>query len=147
MRNNHPTSTWGKDTWPQLGPAKLSPLHGQWLKACPLHSFFPAVQLVPQGSKSLRWEGGREGAGLCPREQQGGRAMACKLRGMTKTSPPILAGIELALQVQKDMSPKATLKEFKDKLEDPKYRGELKALREEVEAFAATFPLPGLPVL
>lgn len=60
---------------------------------------------------------------------------------------PILAGIELALQVQKDMSPKATLKEFKDKLEDPKYRGELKALREEVEAFAATFPLPGLPVL
>lgn len=59
----------------------------------------------------------------------------------------ILAGIELALRVQKDMSPKATLKEFKDKLEDPKYRGELKALKEEVETFAATFPLPGLPVL
>lgn len=57
------------------------------------------------------------------------------------------AGIELAVRVQKDMSPKATLKEFKDKLEEPKYRGELKALKEEVEAFAATFPLPGLPVL
>lgn len=69
-----------------------------------------------------------------------------QLQGLTKTSP-ILAGIELALRVQKDMSPKATLKEFKDKLEDPKYHGELKALKEDVEAFAATFPLPGLPVL
>lgn len=56
-------------------------------------------------------------------------------------------GIELTLRVQKDMSPKATLKEFKEKLEEEKYRRELKALKEEVEAFAATFPLPGLPVL
>ncbi|KFW08743.1 Serine hydroxymethyltransferase, cytosolic [Eurypyga helias] len=56
-------------------------------------------------------------------------------------------GIELTLRVQKDMSPKATLKEFKEKLEEEKYRGELKALKEEVEAFAGTFPLPGLPVL
>lgn len=58
-----------------------------------------------------------------------------------------LAGIELTLRVQKDMSPKATLKEFKDKVEEDKYRADLKALKEEVEAFAATFPLPGLPVL
>ncbi|KAL2298857.1 hypothetical protein Nmel_014464 [Mimus melanotis] len=64
-----------------------------------------------------------------------------------KVAQFIHRGIELALRVQKDMSPKATLKEFKDKLEDPKYRGELKALKEEVEAFAAKFPLPGLPVL
>ncbi|KAK2543666.1 Shmt1 [Columba livia] len=56
-------------------------------------------------------------------------------------------GIELTLRVQKDMSPKATLKEFKEKLEEEKYQGELKALKEEVEAFAGTFPLPGLPVL
>ncbi|KAK2533646.1 Shmt1 [Columba guinea] len=56
-------------------------------------------------------------------------------------------GIELTLHVQKDMSPKATLKEFKEKLEEEKYQGELKALKEEVEAFAGTFPLPGLPVL
>lgn len=91
--------------------------------------------------------GRREGAGLCPREQQGWESRGRQqLRGLTKTSP-ILAGIELALRVQKDMGPKATLKEFKDKLEDPKYRGELKALKEEVEAFAGTFPLPGLPVL
>lgn len=67
-------------------------------------------------------------------------------QGLTDTSP-ILAGIELTLRVQKDMSPKATLKEFKEKLEEEKYQGELKALKEEVEAFAATFPLPGLPVL
>lgn len=45
------------------------------------------------------------------------------------------------------MNPKATLKEFKEKLEEEKYRRELKALKEEVEAFAAAFPLPGLPVL
>uniref|UniRef100_A0A8C6JX86 Serine hydroxymethyltransferase n=1 Tax=Melopsittacus undulatus TaxID=13146 RepID=A0A8C6JX86_MELUD len=56
-------------------------------------------------------------------------------------------GIELTLQVQKDMNPKATLKEFKEKLEEEKYQKELKALKEEVEAFAGTFPLPGLPVL
>lgn len=66
--------------------------------------------------------------------------------GLSHTSPT-LAGIELTLRVQKDMNPKATLKEFKEKLEEEKYQGELKALKEEVEAFAATFPLPGLPVL
>ncbi|NWY02890.1 GLYC protein, partial [Nothoprocta ornata] len=56
-------------------------------------------------------------------------------------------GIELTLRVQNDMSPKATLKEFKERLEEETYRAELKALKEEVEAFAGTFPLPGLPVL
>lgn len=70
----------------------------------------------------------------------------CLLMGLSHTSPT-LAGIELTLRVQKDMNPKATLKEFKEKLEEEKYQGELKALKEEVEAFAATFPLPGLPVL
>lgn len=83
--------------------------------------------------------GRREGAGL---GEPWAAAAARADQGIS-----ILAGIELAVRVQKDMSPKATLKEFKDKLEDPKYRGELKALKEEVEAFAATFPLPGLPVL
>lgn len=68
------------------------------------------------------------------------------MRADTDTSP-IPAGIELTLRVQKDMSPTATLKEFKEKLEQEKYQRELKALKEEVEAFAMTFPLPGLPVL
>lgn len=66
-------------------------------------------------------------------------------RGLSDISIP--TGIELTLRVQKDMSPKATLKEFKEKLEEEKYQGELKVLKEEVEAFAGTFPLPGLPVL
>ncbi|NXD13919.1 GLYC protein, partial [Nothocercus nigrocapillus] len=56
-------------------------------------------------------------------------------------------GIELTLRVQNDMSPKATLKEFKEKLEEERYRADLEALKGEVEAFAGTFPLPGLPVL
>uniref|UniRef100_A0A7M4FBV2 Serine hydroxymethyltransferase n=1 Tax=Crocodylus porosus TaxID=8502 RepID=A0A7M4FBV2_CROPO len=56
-------------------------------------------------------------------------------------------GIELTLRVQSDMSPKATLKEFKEHLGDEKYQGPLQALKKEVETFAATFPIPGLPVL
>ncbi|ETE72452.1 Serine hydroxymethyltransferase, cytosolic, partial [Ophiophagus hannah] len=57
-------------------------------------------------------------------------------------------GIELTLQVQSDMNPKATLKEFKEKLvTEPKYQGLLRSLEQEVEAFADSFPLPGLPVL
>lgn len=89
--------------------------------------------------------------GSSPNPASHGRAESCWKRHLpadgaeAHISPP--AGIELTLRVQKDMSPKATLKEFKEKLEEEKYRGELKALKEEVEAFAATFPLPGLPVL
>ncbi|XP_058013245.1 serine hydroxymethyltransferase, cytosolic isoform X2 [Ahaetulla prasina] len=57
-------------------------------------------------------------------------------------------GIELTLQVQSDMSPKATLKEFKEKLvTEQKYQGLLRSLEQEVETFASSFPLPGLPVL
>ncbi|KAL7979368.1 hypothetical protein Chor_015392 [Crotalus horridus] len=56
--------------------------------------------------------------------------------------------IELTLQVQSDMSPKATLREFKEKLvTEQKYQGLLRSLKEEVETFADSFPLPGLPVL
>ncbi|XP_077019541.1 serine hydroxymethyltransferase, cytosolic isoform X3 [Tamandua tetradactyla] len=54
-------------------------------------------------------------------------------------------GIELTLQIQKDLGVKATLKEFKEKLTgDEKHRGAARALREEVENFASRFPLPGL---
>lgn len=73
-------------------------------------------------------------------------AAAAAVRAEPGVSPHP-AGIELTLRVQNDMSPKATLKEFKEKLEEEKYQKELKALKVEVEAFAATFPLPGLPVL
>lgn len=55
-------------------------------------------------------------------------------------------GIELTLQIQKDVGDKASLKEFKEKLAgDEQHHGAIRALREEVESFASLFPLPGLP--
>ncbi|XP_074063758.1 serine hydroxymethyltransferase, cytosolic [Macrotis lagotis] len=55
-------------------------------------------------------------------------------------------GIELTLQIQKDLGPQATMKEFKEKLSgDVKYQGVIKAIRDKVENFAAVFPLPGIP--
>ncbi|XP_069066208.1 serine hydroxymethyltransferase, cytosolic [Pleurodeles waltl] len=57
-------------------------------------------------------------------------------------------GIELTLQIQNDMPAKATLKEFKEKLAcDEKYKSTIQTIKEEVEAFAATFPIPGVPEL
>uniref|UniRef100_A0AAY4BV04 Serine hydroxymethyltransferase n=1 Tax=Denticeps clupeoides TaxID=299321 RepID=A0AAY4BV04_9TELE len=47
-----------------------------------------------------------------------------------------------------DMNPKATLKEFKETLEQSeKYQMKIKEIRGEVEAFAGKFPMPGLPEL
>uniref|UniRef100_A0A5F8GBH6 Serine hydroxymethyltransferase n=1 Tax=Monodelphis domestica TaxID=13616 RepID=A0A5F8GBH6_MONDO len=55
-------------------------------------------------------------------------------------------GIELALRIQRDVGPQATMKEFKEKLAgDAHYQGAVKALRDKVESFATTFPLPGIP--
>lgn len=46
------------------------------------------------------------------------------------------------------MNPKATLKEFKETLaQDEKYQKRIAEIREEVEAFAGKFPMPGLPEL
>ncbi|RXM28040.1 Serine hydroxymethyltransferase, cytosolic [Acipenser ruthenus] len=57
-------------------------------------------------------------------------------------------GVELTLEIQGDMNPKATLKEFREKLaNDEKYQMKVKQLREEVESFAGQFPMPGLPDL
>ncbi|XP_030645688.1 serine hydroxymethyltransferase, cytosolic [Chanos chanos] len=57
-------------------------------------------------------------------------------------------GIELTLEIQSNMNPKATLKEFKDTLaQNVKYQMRIKEIREEVEAFAGKFPMPGLPEL
>ncbi|KGL76131.1 Serine hydroxymethyltransferase, cytosolic [Tinamus guttatus] len=68
-------------------------------------------------------------------------------RGEAGAGARPVRGIELTLRVQSDMSPKATLREFKEKLQEEGYQADLAALKEEVEAFAGTFPLPGLPVL
>nr|XP_033770709.1 serine hydroxymethyltransferase, cytosolic isoform X1 [Geotrypetes seraphini]XP_033770710.1 serine hydroxymethyltransferase, cytosolic isoform X1 [Geotrypetes seraphini]XP_033770711.1 serine hydroxymethyltransferase, cytosolic isoform X1 [Geotrypetes seraphini] len=57
-------------------------------------------------------------------------------------------GIELTVEIQRDMNPKATLKEFKEKLAwDEKYQSKIKSIKEEVEVFAGAFPIPGMPEL
>ncbi|KAM4631613.1 serine hydroxymethyltransferase, cytosolic isoform 1-T3 [Discoglossus pictus] len=65
-----------------------------------------------------------------------------------KVAQFIHRGIELTLEIQNDMNPKATLKEFKDRLaSDDKYREKINSLKEEVEQFSGAFPIPGLPDL
>ncbi|KAG8433331.1 hypothetical protein GDO86_017568 [Hymenochirus boettgeri] len=57
-------------------------------------------------------------------------------------------GIELTLEIHNTMSPSATLKEFKEKLSSVDvHTPKIMALKEEVEKFAGTFPIPGLPDL
>ncbi|KAJ8254267.1 hypothetical protein COCON_G00208790 [Conger conger] len=65
-----------------------------------------------------------------------------------KVAEYIHRGIALTLEFQLNLSPKATLKEFKEKLvQDEKWQMKIKEIREEVEAFSAKFPIPGLPEL
>ncbi|XP_047006708.1 serine hydroxymethyltransferase, cytosolic [Ictalurus punctatus] len=57
-------------------------------------------------------------------------------------------GIQLAVEIQTNINPKATLKEFKETLaQDEKYQKKITELRDEVEAFVGKFPMPGLPEL
>ncbi|XP_039631350.1 serine hydroxymethyltransferase, cytosolic isoform X1 [Polypterus senegalus] len=54
-------------------------------------------------------------------------------------------GIELTLEIQNSMNPKATLKEFKEKLAgDENCQMKVNQIKEEVEKFARMFPMPGL---
>lgn len=65
-----------------------------------------------------------------------------------KVAEFIHQGIELTLEIQKNMNPKATLKEFKEELaQNEKYQLKIKEIRKEVEDFAGKFPMPGLPEL
>ncbi|NXA38375.1 GLYC protein, partial [Eudromia elegans] len=100
-------------------------------------------------SRGFRQDDFRQVARFIHRGEAGAGARPVRCRRAPSRSPraPVPAGIELTLRVQNDMSPTATLKEFKEKLEEQRYRADLKVLKEEVEAFAGTFPLPGLPVL
>ncbi|XP_078273942.1 serine hydroxymethyltransferase, cytosolic isoform X2 [Rhinoraja longicauda] len=55
-------------------------------------------------------------------------------------------GIEITLEIQRDIGAKAPLKEFKEKmLTDKNYQNKITQLREAVETFASQFPIPGLP--
>ncbi|RXN03488.1 serine cytosolic [Labeo rohita] len=65
-----------------------------------------------------------------------------------KVAEFIHRGIELTLEIQRNMNPKATLKEFKDELaQNEKYKLKTNEIRKEVEDFAGKFPMPGLPEL
>lgn len=65
-----------------------------------------------------------------------------------KVAEFIHRGIELTIEIQTSMNPKATLKEFKETLaQSEKYQMKVKEIKEEVEAFAGKFPMPGLPQL
>ena len=60
--------------------------------------------------------------------------------------PP--AGIELTLEIQRSLDPKANLKEFIQALtQGEKFQQRLSEIRMEVEGFAGQFPMPGLPEL
>lgn len=67
-----------------------------------------------------------------------------------KVLPALLspAGIELTLEVQRSLGPKATLKEFIQALgQGEKFQQRVAEIKAEVEAFAGQFPMPGLPEL
>ncbi|XP_034396137.1 serine hydroxymethyltransferase, cytosolic [Cyclopterus lumpus] len=65
-----------------------------------------------------------------------------------KVAEFIHRGIELTLEVQGSLDPKATLKEFVQALaKGEKFQQQVSEIRAEVDAFAGQFPMPGLPEL
>ncbi|XP_053084629.1 serine hydroxymethyltransferase, cytosolic isoform X2 [Pangasianodon hypophthalmus] len=56
--------------------------------------------------------------------------------------------IQLAVEIQMNMNPKSSFKEFKETLaQDKNYQNRVREIRDEVEAFAGRFPMPGMPEL
>ncbi|XP_048449017.1 serine hydroxymethyltransferase, cytosolic, partial [Rhincodon typus] len=54
-------------------------------------------------------------------------------------------GIQITLEIQRDIGAKASLKEFKERMmTDKDHQSKIKQLKEEVEMFASNFPIPGL---
>ncbi|XP_042197086.1 serine hydroxymethyltransferase, cytosolic-like [Callorhinchus milii] len=65
-----------------------------------------------------------------------------------KVAAFIHQGIELTLDIQREVGIKAPLREFKERLlSDEAFQSRIRKIRREVESFAATFPIPGLPDL
>jgi glycine hydroxymethyltransferase len=60
---------------------------------------------------------------------------------MQQVTQFIHQGLQLAIEIKSSCGP--TLKEFKDKLDDPVVKSKVNGLREQVEKFAAKFPMPG----
>lgn len=65
-----------------------------------------------------------------------------------KVAEFIHGGIELTVEIQRSLEPKATMKEFKEALaQGEKFQQRVAELKAGVEAFAGQFPMPGLPEL
>lgn len=122
------------------------------------------VDLRPMGTDGGRAEKVLEACSIacnkntCPGDKSALRPSGLRLGTPALTSRGLLEedfrkvarfihrGIELTLQIQNDMAVRATLKEFKEKLAgDEKYQSAVRTLREDVESFASTFSIPGLP--
>lgn len=62
---------------------------------------------------------------------------------MDQVAEYVHQGFQLALEINKASSG-TTLKDFKEKMHDPLFQEKIKALKENIENFAAKFPMPGL---
>ncbi|XP_056609624.1 serine hydroxymethyltransferase, cytosolic [Triplophysa dalaica] len=124
------------------------------------------VDLRPNGSDGGRAEKVLEACAIacnkntCPGDKSALRPSGLRLGSPALTSRGLLEddfrkvgefihqGIELTLEIQRNMNPKATLKEFKDELaKNEKHQVNISKLRKAVEDFAGKFPMPGLPEL
>ncbi|TRY65804.1 hypothetical protein DNTS_024082 [Danionella cerebrum] len=124
------------------------------------------VDLRPNGTDGGRAEKVLEACAIacnkntCPGDKSALRPSGLRLGSPALTSRGLLEddfrrvaefihqGIELTLEIQRSMNPKATLKDFKGELaQNEKYQLKVKEIRMEVEVFAGSFPMPGLPEL
>uniref|UniRef100_A0A8K9X1Y4 Serine hydroxymethyltransferase n=1 Tax=Oncorhynchus mykiss TaxID=8022 RepID=A0A8K9X1Y4_ONCMY len=124
------------------------------------------LDLRPNGTDGGRAEKVLEAAAIacnkntCPGDKSALRPSGLRFgspaltsRGMVeddfrKVAEFIHRGIQMTLDIQASLQPKATLKEFKEALAgEGKHQERVAELRGEVEAFAGGFPMPGLEEL
>uniref|UniRef100_A0A8C7KT40 Serine hydroxymethyltransferase n=1 Tax=Oncorhynchus kisutch TaxID=8019 RepID=A0A8C7KT40_ONCKI len=124
------------------------------------------LDLRPNGTDGGRAEKVLEAAAIacnkntCPGDKSALRPSGLRFgspaltsRGMVeddfrKVAEFIHRGIQVTLDIQASLQPKATLKEFKEALAgEGKHQERVAELRGEVEAFAGGFPMPGLEEL
>ncbi|XP_071246721.1 serine hydroxymethyltransferase, cytosolic-like isoform X3 [Salvelinus alpinus] len=124
------------------------------------------LDLRPNGTDGGRAEKVLEAAAIacnkntCPGDKSALRPSGLRFgspaltsRGMVeddfkKVAEFIHRGIQITLDIQASLQPKATLKEFKEALAgEVKHQERVAELRGEVEAFAGGFPMPGLEEL
>ncbi|XP_034150995.1 serine hydroxymethyltransferase, cytosolic [Esox lucius] len=124
------------------------------------------LDLRPNGTDGGRAEKVLEAAAIacnkntCPGDKSALRPSGLRFgspaltsRGMVeddfrKVAEFIHRGIQITLDIQSSLQPKATLKEFKEALAgEQKHQERVAELRREVEGFAGRFPMPGLEEL